>query len=269
MRLPSSFGTVGGLILAMALFSQAADAALPEVPSTRWASGGIATVSVSDDLEVLSGDVVPGTVSVSNAFSAASLTATLSPLPTITASASGFDPTTPSTTSGAAFAQGVLLYFFRLNTPDGLLKPDTVGVATSGSVFSMAPSPAQPFTGGSDSRAKLTVNGTTVVNAISSQGVGNAPFSLTTAVPITTNQVFLTEMFVRAWTFEPGMSALTVLDPYFILTPEQIAAGYTLEFSAGVGNVPPNAVPLPAGAPLFAMALLLAARGARRTRLRA
>lgn len=265
MRLPSIFGIGGAALLAAVMVSQAAHAALAEVPTTRWGTGGVATVVVSDDFKVLSGDVVPDTYRVSNTFSSASLTVTLTPVPTLTANASGFDPTAP-TTSGAAFVQGVLLYFFRVNTPDGLLKPDTLGVATSGSVFSMAPTAANPVAGGSDSRAKLTVNGTTVVNAISSQGVGNAPFSVTTAVPITTNQVFLTEMFVRAWTFEPGMSARTVLDPYFILTPEQIAAGYTLDISAGVGNVPPSAVPLPAGAPLFALALLLAARGARRTR---
>jgi hypothetical protein len=263
MELASIRGAAGVALLAIASFSQAVSAALPEVPTTRWGTGGVATVVVSDDFKVLSGDVVPDTYRVSNAFSSASLTATLTPLPTITASATGFDPTAP-TTSGAAFAQGLMLYFFRLNSPDGLLKPDTLSIATVGSVFSMAPTAANPVAGGSDSRAKLTVNGTTVVNAISSQGVGNAPFSVTTAVPVTTNQVFVTEMFVRAWTFEPGMSALTVLDPYFILTPEQIAAGYTLDFSAG--NQPPSAVPLPAGAPLFALALLLAARGARRTR---
>lgn len=232
--------------------------AAPVLPPPSWATGGIANVAVSGDIEVLSGAVVPGTTAVSNAVSSASILAALVPSPTLTASASGFDLTTPAG-GGSAFAQGVLVYFGRMNTPDNLLAPSTIGVLTGGSLFSTATTVPGTI-GGSDSRAKLEVNGTVVINTVSNEGTNNGSFTASVSVPITLNQTFLIEMFVRSWTFEPGASAVTVLDPIFILTPEQIAAGFTFDISAGAGNLPPGPVPLPGTLGLLAGALAALAR---------
>jgi len=71
-------------------------------------------------------------------------------------------------------------------------------------------------------------------------------------VPVNTNQTFFVEMLLRSWTFEPGVSAMASLDPYFFLTADQINQGYTLEFSANVGNFNPvTTTPVPAALPLF------------------
>lgn len=238
--------------------------AAPVLLPPGWATGGIANVAVFGDIEVLSGPVVPGITTVSNAVSSASIQAALLPSPTLTASAFGFDMTAPSG-GGAAFVQGVLVYFGRVNTPDGLLAPDTIGVSSNGSLFSTAPT-VPGTNGGSDSRAKLEVNGTVAVNAISNVATNNGNFAVTTTVPITLNQTFAIELFVRSWTFEPGASAVTLLDPLFVLTPEQIAAGFTFDISAGAGNLPPDPVPLPVALPLLASALgiLFSSRCGRR-----
>jgi len=51
-----------------------------------------------------------------------------------------------------------------------------------------------------------------------------------------------------------------VLDPIFLLTQEQIAAGFTFDIGAGAGNLPPDPVPLPATLPLLAGALSVGGR---------
>jgi hypothetical protein len=212
------------------------------------------------DIIVATNPPVP-IVSISGTGGSASLQFSPTPTPTITANATGYNVAD----NASAFAQGLFQYFGIVDAPGGAVLDTTVNVTSTGSLFSEA----GVVSFGSNALAKLSVFGTTLINRVSDQGADTGSFSTTQVVPVKTNLQFAVEMQVRAWTFEPGMSATAILDPYFSLDQNLIDLGYTLRFSDGAGNsLAVNEVPLPAAFPLFVTGLgVIGLLGWRRKRI--
>lgn len=212
------------------------------IPAAGWTLG-VTSIQYGDDVVALTNPPVPS-VSVSGpGGGSASLQFSPVPTPTITATATGYDTTV---SNGSAFAQGQFRYFGQVNAPGGAVVPTSVNVLTNYSLFSQA-----GLGDGSDARVSLNVFGTDVVPlTASTEASNNGSFSKSMAVPVNTNQTFIVEMLVRAWTFESGVSATAFMDPLFSLDPILINQGYTLQFSENMGNAVAT-TPVPAALPLF------------------
>jgi hypothetical protein len=77
-------------------------------------------------------------------------------------------------------------------------------------------------------------------------------FSISTSETISPNEIYTITMTAAASAQDSNPSESVSIDPYFQLTPAEIAEGYSLQFSNGVGNGPDVAeTPLPAALPLF------------------
>jgi hypothetical protein len=237
------------------------------IPLAGWnVTGGVSNVAFGNSFTLATNPPVPA-VTISGVGGSASLLFSPTPTPAVTATASGYD----AAVDNGAFAQGIFRYFGEVTAPGGAVAPTTVNVVANASLFSEA----GVTNDGSDARFRLDVFGTLVFPlTFSDQGGNNGTFTTTMTVPVNTNQTFYVEMLVRAWTFEPGVSATAFLDPFFFLDQSLVDLGYALRFSDGMGNSlvspgDPASVPVPAALPLFATGLGVVAFLARRRRHRA
>lgn len=236
------------------------------IPLAGWnVTGGVSNVAFGNSFTLATNPPVP-VVTISGVGGSASLLFSPTPTPAVIATASGYNAADDS----GAFAQGIFRYFGEVTAPGGAVAPTTVNVIGNASLFS------QPgvTSDGSDARFRLDVFGTLVFPlTFSVEGANNGTFAAAMTVPVNTNQTFYVEMLVRAWTFEPGVTATAFLDPYFFLDQSLVDLGYALRFSDGMGNSlaspgEPGSVPVPAALPLFATGLGIVAFLARRRQAR-
>ena len=77
---------------------------------------------------------------------------------------------------------------------------------------------------------------------------------------IRSGQIISVTLGAVAYSQNGGPTGVAIMDPYFYLTPAEVAAGYSLEFSEFIGNTPPasvsdSAVPEPVTLSLFGTGL--------------
>src|ERR1700730_8778863 len=165
---------------AAAVFGGPTQARADIIPPAIWGAGSIvamgATVGTYTDF---TNTTTFGTRLQSSVDGFAEVQSAATPVPTITATASG------NNANQGALAEGHLYYYVEVVGGSGspLVSLDVVA---NGSLFSMAPN--QLF--GSTSVDKLFVNGTTIFDKISDQGSNTGAFTSTTTVQVFANQVF-------------------------------------------------------------------------------
>jgi len=210
----------------------AANAAPVALPPAAWGFGS--SVGIGPDFSGISNNL--------------EVQSTASPLPSITATAIS------SASNRLAGAQGNLSYAIMVSGPSGAV-PVSLKVTAFGSLFSVPGSNLAGSSIGSGSRARLNVDNQLLLDLISDQGLQNGAFSMTNTITVTTNAIIGVQMIAYALTQGIQQTAVTYIDPLFSLDLDLITAGYTIITSAGIGNVAPNPIPLPASLPTLFGAL--------------
>jgi len=96
------------------------------------------------------------------------------------------------------------------------------------------------------------------VESVSGGGASTQLRHFTDAVSFSSNTLYEVELGAAVYTDAAGQIAEAIADPYIKIDPSFLAAnpGYSLEFSAGIDNVPMSETPLPPALPMFCAALL-------------
>lgn len=246
----------------LTVFASQAIGAPVVLPDASWSFGSFVGVGpdfsgVANNLD-FSADAPFVTQSVSAPGGFAEVRSAPTPVPSITAAASS------TATNRIAGAQGNLLYSVMVSGPLASV-PVSINISAFGSLFSMPGNPLAGSNIGSGGRARLYVNGMTILDRISDQGINAGAFSVATTLTVTANESIGVQMIAYAITQGVSQSAITFIDPYFSLDSDLVNAGYTIITSAGIGNALPSPVPLPAMLSVLASALgMLGLSGHRR-----
>jgi hypothetical protein len=144
-----------------------------------------------------------------------------------------------STALGGGSAQSFLRYEFAISGADGNVDVNIRAMAETASA-------------GGQAKANLYIAEPGVVPFVTAElGLFGADqlYSLNQTYTLVANVIYQVTMqvFVQA---SLGSSASAYVDPYF-----SAPAGYTVLTSAGIGNLQPSTVPIPAALPLFASGL--------------
>lgn len=135
--------------------------------------------------------------------------------------------------------------------------------------------PLQLLWAGNYSLSGATTNQINVTEAVGrfaetwSCADGCSSGAFTGSLNVRPGQIVLTSKAASAYSQDGGPTGVAYLDPYFYLSPAEVAEGYSLEFSEFVGNTPPasvsgSAVPEPGSLMLFGTGVIAAGIARRR-----
>ncbi len=261
-------------LLPLALCGNLAFAQLPFGDPSGEASYGYVLQGITSELVVNditgfgSGPASPSGWNVVNSVesfanpSGGNVQVSVFPLPWVSASATSVAPTpptgvvtpgtpvTPTTASNYTWNGIGLSYFIKANAGLGATGPLTVFFSGT-DIVSGATGGLDGFTYAEASICAVSCISGPIYDYVDScaqqsacpAGVSNL---FTGSVDVSPGETLVATLNAYAYSENGGQRGFAYIDPYFYLSPAEIAAGDTLGFSASVGNAPPAPVPLPA-----------------------